>query len=109
MYTTAKGWTTRMLETVWYMIQKVAISFDMSSFNKVRKEMSVLEKQINTIREVADQLVIVKSDLFNLVSPRLQRLREKVSAYSFQVKWVPGKTHYITDAFLRAPSSLLSG
>ena len=43
------------------------------------------------------------SDIFDLASPRLQRLREKVTMYSFNVRWVPGKTYYIADALSRAP------
>ena len=37
-----------------------------------------------------------------LASPRLQRLREKIAMYSFQVCWVPGKTYLIVDALSRA-------
>ena len=29
-------------------------------------------------------------------------MREKVAKYSFEVNWVPGKTHYIADALSRA-------
>ena len=42
-------------------------------------------------------------DIFDLASPRLQRLREKVTMYCFNVRWVPGKTHYIADALSCAP------
>ena len=45
---------------------------------------------------------IFQKDLFALASPRLQRMREKVAKYSFDVNWVPGKTHYIADALSRA-------
>ena len=38
-----------------------------------------------------------------LINPRLQRLREKVSGYQFTVTYVPGKTHNIADALSRAP------
>ena len=41
-------------------------------------------------------------DIFDLASPRLQRLREKITMYTFNVRWVPGKTHYISDALSRA-------
>ena len=44
-----------------------------------------------------------QKDIFDLASPRLQRLREKVAMFSFQVCWVPGKTHLIADALSRAP------
>ena len=30
-------------------------------------------------------------------------MREKIAKYSFEVIWVPGKTHFITDALSRAP------
>ena len=41
-------------------------------------------------------------NLADLTNPRLQRLREKVSAYQFTVTYVPGKTHNISDALSRA-------
>ena len=46
---------------------------------------------------------IFLKDLFDLPSPRLQRMCEKVSMYSFKVQWTPGKTHLIADALSRAP------
>ena len=42
-------------------------------------------------------------DLFDLPSPRLQRMCEKVAMYNFNVKWTAGKTHLIVDALSRAP------
>ena len=44
-----------------------------------------------------------QKDIFDLASPRLQHLREKVAMFSFRVCWVPGKTHLIADALSRAP------
>ena len=44
-----------------------------------------------------------QKDIFDLASPCLQHLREKIAMYSFQVCWVPGKTHLIADALSRAP------
>ena len=41
--------------------------------------------------------------IFEIDNPRLQRLREKMQAYNFKVKWVPGKLHLIADALSRAP------
>ncbi|MEL6359074.1 MAG: DDE-type integrase/transposase/recombinase, partial [Bacteroidota bacterium] len=41
--------------------------------------------------------------IYDLPNPRLQRLREKLAAYTFTVEWVPGKTHLIADALSRAP------
>ena len=46
---------------------------------------------------------IFLKDLFDLPSPRLQRMCEKVAMYSFKVQWTPGKTHLIADALSRAP------
>ena len=46
---------------------------------------------------------VFQKDIFDLASPRLQRLREKIAMYSFRVCWVPGKTHLIADALSRAP------
>ena len=46
---------------------------------------------------------VIQKDIFDLASPRLQRLREKVAMFSFRVCWVPGKTHLIADALSRAP------
>ena len=44
-------------------------------------------------------------NLADLTNPRLQRLREKVSAYCFEVQYVPGKTHNIADALSRAATT----
>ena len=41
--------------------------------------------------------------IFEVDNPRLQQLREKMQAYNFTVKWVPGKLHLIADALSRAP------
>ena len=41
--------------------------------------------------------------LHQLDNPRLTRMREKLTVYSFTVKWVEGKTHYIADALSRYP------
>ena len=45
---------------------------------------------------------IFQKDLFDLTSPRLQRMREKIAIYNF-IQWTPGKTHLIADALSRAP------
>ena len=42
-------------------------------------------------------------DLQDITNTRLQRLRERLTDYSFTVNWVPGKTHQIADALSRAP------
>jgi hypothetical protein len=41
--------------------------------------------------------------LSSLGNARLQRLRENLAMYTFEVSWVPGKTHLIADALSRAP------
>ena len=46
---------------------------------------------------------VFQKDIFDLASPCLQRLREKIAMYSFQICWVPGKTHFIADALSHAP------
>ena len=46
---------------------------------------------------------IFAKNLADLTNPRLRSLREKISGYTFQVEWVPGKTHHIADALSRAP------
>ena len=50
---------------------------------------------------------VFQKNIFDLASPRLQRLREKVAMFTFNVNWVPGKTHFIADALSRAPLCLL--
>jgi len=39
----------------------------------------------------------------DIPNPRLQRYRERLTPYSFTVKWVPGKNHVIADTLSRAP------
>ena len=41
--------------------------------------------------------------LFDLTSPRLQRMREKIAMYNFIIQWTPGKSHLLADALSRAP------
>jgi hypothetical protein len=41
--------------------------------------------------------------LCSLGNVRLQRLRENLAMYTFEVTWVPGKTHLIAGALSRAP------
>ena len=45
------------------MIQKVKLSFHLSSYNKLQSEMTVLEKQIITMCEIAEQLIAMNTDL----------------------------------------------
>ena len=46
---------------------------------------------------------IFTKDLYDILNPRLQCLREKLVEYNFTVKWVSGKSHHIADAMSRAP------
>ena len=48
-------------------------------------------------------LGIFENYIFEVDNPRLQRLREKMQAYNFTVKCVPGKLHLIADALSRGP------
>ena len=45
---------------------------------------------------------VFKKDIFEIPNPRLQRIREKLAEFNVIVKWVPGKSHHIADALLRA-------
>ena len=47
------------------MIEKIGISFDISSYKETQKAMFALEKQIQTMTDVVDQLVIMKVDTDN--------------------------------------------
>ena len=46
---------------------------------------------------------IFQKTLYELSNPRLRRMREKMSGYTFNVEWVAGKTHFIPDGLSRAP------
>ena len=46
---------------------------------------------------------IFNKQLNAIEKSRLMRMREKLTEYSFEVKWVEGKSHYIADALSRAP------
>ena len=48
-------------------------------------------------------LGIFRKNLHEINNPRLQRFREALLAYTFEVKWVEGKRHLIADALSRAP------
>ena len=42
---------------------------------------------------------VFRKNLYDLPNARLMRMWEKLSGYTFSVKWVPGKNHQITDTF----------
>jgi hypothetical protein len=44
-----------------------------------------------------------KKPLAAMGNDRLQRIRERLLAYSFELSWTPGKEHRIADALSRAP------
>ena len=46
---------------------------------------------------------IFRKQLHVLDNARLMRMREKLTYFLFEVKWVKGKTHMIADALSRAP------
>lgn len=46
---------------------------------------------------------IFKKELSEVCNRRLQRFRERVLDYAFDVEWVEGKTHLIADALSRSP------
>ena len=59
-----------------------------------------------TLKLVTDHQPLVgifRKELHEIPNRRLQRLREKVTDYQFDVEWVEGKTHYIVDALSRHP------
>ena len=59
----AKGWRIQKIRTIEHMIQKVKLQFDLSSYNKLQSEMIALEKQIVTMRKIAEQLLAMNSEL----------------------------------------------
>ena len=48
-------------------------------------------------------LGVFDKELHEIDNPRLQRLREKVTAYTFKLAWVAGKDHHMADALSRYP------
>ena len=46
---------------------------------------------------------VFQKPLHEIENARLLRFREKLAHFSFSVTYVPGKTHLIADALLRAP------
>ena len=45
---------------------------------------------------------IFKKQLNLLDNARLMRMREKLTSFNFEVKWVAGNSHLIADALSRA-------
>ena len=48
-------------------------------------------------------LGIFSKNICDIENTRLQRYREKLSSYNFEVQWQEGKSHLIADALSRAP------
>ena len=46
---------------------------------------------------------VFRKQLSLLENARLMQMREKIQEFTFKVKWVQGKTHYIADALSRSP------
>ena len=46
---------------------------------------------------------IFQKSICNLDNPRLMRMREKIMECTPDVKWVPGKTHYVANALSKSP------
>lgn len=47
--------------------------------------------------------VFKRSNLDAVDNPRLQRILQKLSPYTFDIQWTPGKRHQIADALSRSP------
>ena len=47
---------------------------------------------------------IFRKQLSQLENNRLMRMREKVIEFTFEVRWVEGKTHYIACLLYTSPS-----
>ena len=45
---------------------------------------------------------VFRKQLHELGNARLMHMREKITNFSFEVEWVEGKTHMITDALSSA-------
>ena len=46
---------------------------------------------------------ILRKELSDIVNPRLQRLREKINAYNYNVCYVAGKDNLVANALSRSP------
>ena len=57
--------------------------------------------QVSTEYQPLDGIFL--NSIHDIPNPRLQRYRERLTPYSFSVKWVPGKSHVIADTLSRAP------
>ena len=49
--------------------------------------------------------ILDRYTLDQVKNPRLQRMKEQMSSFTFQTKWRKGKEHQIPDALSRAPSA----
>ena len=70
------------IRTIQHIIEKVEIQFDLFRYNKLQGKMRVLEKQIVTMRENADELITRNKHIsFQLLK----------TAASWQVKYISWK------------------
>ena len=46
---------------------------------------------------------VFTKEIFSIDNPRLQRMREKLTPYTFSVQWVPGKNNIFADVLSRFP------
>ncbi|KAG1706172.1 Carcinine transporter [Nymphon striatum] len=59
--------------------------------------------RFNVITDHRPLLGLFKKPLYTIENPRLQRMREKLIGFNFDVEWRAGKNHLIADALSRAP------
>ena len=60
-------------------------------------------KRFTVITDHKPLLGIYNKNLLDLNNPCLQRMREKVMGYNFQLEWIAGKTNLIADALSCTP------
>ena len=78
----------------------------MHGYSVGHSEMIILSSGLETFEVWTDHKPLVgifQKSICNLDNPRLMWMREKIMEYTPEVKWVPGKTHYIADALSRSP------
>jgi hypothetical protein len=63
----------------------------------------LIGSQFEVVTDHKPLLGTFSKPLDDIGNVRLRRYREKLAGYSFTVRWVEGKTHYIADALSRHP------
>ena len=72
----------------------------------VNKKCDFYLRSLPAFTELTDHRPLVgifRKQLHKLENGWLMRMGEKLTYFSFEVKWVEGKTHMIADALCRAP------